>query len=313
MNTLFKFFNQVWVLWAVAAAIALPRLWRAAWQLPIWAATANGASATEDAPGAGTTTDGSAGEDELGWRPVPRVSRARQGWGLLWRLACVLLLVASSVYVLFGTPARLSQRFIGWVPPFGTLNGMAYMQQGRYAWPNDSHWIELSYDYQAIQWLLENVRGNVVIAESSEVDYYRAGGTRVASMTGLSGLRGSHVAEQRYGEQVGERDGLHREFWSGVSVERTEELIDQLQISLIYAGQLERYHHPEGVQKLANMASEGRLEVLYQNDGVTIYAVPGTLAHADGGWYVPVPQPVALPNPSMGSQPAVRHLNPEQS
>src|SRR5690606_12999637 len=27
MNTLFKFFNQVWVLWGIAAAIALPRLW----------------------------------------------------------------------------------------------------------------------------------------------------------------------------------------------------------------------------------------------------------------------------------------------
>jgi uncharacterized membrane protein len=225
----------------------------------------------------------------------------------------VLLIVASSVYVLFGTPARLSQRFVGWVPPFGTLNGMAYMQQGRYAWPNDSHWIELSYDYQAIQWLLDHVRGNVVIAESAEVDYYRAGGTRVASMTGLSGLRGSHVSEQRYGEQVGERDGLHREFWSGTTVERTEEVIAQLQISLIYAGQLERYHHPEGVQKLANMASEGRLEVLYQNDSVTIYAVPGTLAQTEGGWYAPVPQPVALPVPRLGSQPAAHHLLPVQS
>jgi hypothetical protein len=90
-------------------------------------------------------------------------------------------------------------------------------------------------------------------------------------------------------------------------------LIAQLQISLIYAGQLERFHHPEGVQKLAKMASEGRLEVLYQNESVIIYAVPGKLAQTEEGWYVPVPQPVALPIPSMGSHPAVRLLNSEQS
>jgi uncharacterized membrane protein len=186
------------------------------------------------------------------------------------------------------------------------LDGLAFMQQGRYAWPNDSNWIDLSFDSEAIHWLLDHVRGNLVIAESAEVDYYRAGGTRIASMTGLSGLRGAHVTEQRYGEQVGARDGLHREFWSTPSVERTEELIDQLQISLIYAGQLERYHHPEGVQKLANMASEGRLEKLFENEGVIIYAVPGRLALADGGWYVPVPASVPLPLPSMGIYPPAR-------
>jgi uncharacterized membrane protein len=187
------------------------------------------------------------------------------------------------------------------------------MQQGRYSWPNDSNTIDLSYDSQAIHWLLDHVRGNVVIAESAEVDYYRAGGSRVASMTGLSGLRGAHVTEQRYAEQVGMRDGLHREFWSTVDVARTEELVDQLQITLIYLGQLERYHHPESVQKLANMATEGRLEVLYENEGVVIYAVPGRLAIQDGGWYIPVPGPLPITLPSMGTQPPARHEVPEQS
>jgi uncharacterized membrane protein len=294
MNTLFKFFNQVWVLWALVAAIALPRLWRAA----MAPHRRRGDTARiqvsqgEVAPAMADVLAGSM----LG---PTRTYRLGRGWTLLWRLSSVLLVIAGCVYVLFGTPSRLSQRFVGWVPPFGTLNGMDYMQQGRYAWPNDANWIELRYDYAAILWILEQVRGNVVIAESAEVDYYRAGGTRVASMTGLSGLRGAHVSEQRYGEQVGARDGLHREFWSAAGPERTQELIDTLQITLIYVGQLERFHHPESVQKLAKMASEGRLVVLYENEGVTLYAVPGRLVLTEGGWYVPVPQ--AAPLPSVGS------------
>lgn len=303
MNTLFKFFNQVWVLWAVAAAIALPRLWRAAWR-------GRGVVIVQEKPRAILEFD--SGEALAAGDAGRGVALSRRGWGLLWRLACVLVLAACSVYLVFGTPARLSQRFAGWVPPFGTLNGMAFMEQGRYSWPNESNTIELSYDYQAIQWLLANVRGNLVIVESAEVDYYRAGGTRVASMTGLSGLRGPHVSEQRYGEQVGMRDGLHREFWATPDIGRTEQLINELQISLIYTGQLERYHHPEGAQKLAKMASEGRLETLYQNDGVVIYAVPGRLTQTTGGWYEPVPAPLPLPLPSMGQQAPAR-LDPKQS
>jgi len=124
-------------------------------------------------------------------------------------------------------------------------------------------------------------------------------------MTGLSGLRGPHVSEQRYGEQVGERSELHREFWSTPSVERTEELIEELQIALIYAGQLEKYEHPEGVQKLANMAAEGRLDVLYENEGVVIYVVPGRLVEQVDGWFAPVPMPMAVPLPTVGGQPSM--------
>ncbi len=311
MNTLFKFFNQVWVLWALAASIALPRLWSAAWS--VWPGGANGQGATPLVH----LDQGADGSSEP-WSPSPTLkgaSFAWRGWGIVWRLACVLILAVCSVYIVFGTPSRLSQRFVGWVPPFGTLDGLAFMQQGQYSWPDDSNTIDLKYDSEAIHWLLKFVRGNLVIAESAEVDYYRAGGTRVASLTGLSGLRGPHVSEQRYGEQVGARDGLHREFWATPNEERTIELINELQISLIYAGQLELFHHPEGVQKLANMASEGRLDVLYENEGVLIYVVPGRLALQDGGWYEPVPvaEPFVLLLPSMSAQPFARLEDPEPS
>jgi YYY domain-containing protein len=254
MNTLFKFFSQVWVLWGVAAAVALPAFW----------------SGYVAKPG------------------------KKQGVGrMLWGAGFALLLVASFAYPIYGTPARLDMRMVGWRPPFGTLNALDYMREGSYTWPDDQHRFELKYDWEALQWLLK-VRGNTVIVESDLVGYYREGGSRVASITGLSGLRGMHESEQRYGEQLGPRDGLHREFWATPDVARTLQIIDELQVALIYVGQLERQQHPDGVQKLAQMAADDLLEVLFHNDGVDIYLVPGrlSLSSEGGGYYYPTP-----PNP----------------
>jgi uncharacterized membrane protein len=121
------------------------------------------------------------------------------------------------------------------------------------------------------------VRGNATVLETSEVDYYRAWGTRVASNTGLSGLKGMHEQEQRYPEDVGYRDGLMRELWTNPDVTRTQQIIDELAIDLVYVGQLERYLHPDGVRKFEEMAAQGALTPVYQNDRVIIYAVPGGL------------------------------------
>jgi len=254
MNTLFKFFSQVWVLWAIAAAIAVPRIMQ----------MMNGYTGQESA-------DQNAAEPHLLSRSKRRLSPVWQG---VWSVIFAGLLVSSFAYIIFGTPARLDKRFNGWRPEIGTINGMDYMRQGVYTWPDGSNEIELAYDWEAINWLLDNVRGNAVIVESSEVEYYRSGGSRVASLTGLSGLRGMHAQEQRYGEDVGQRSAMHSEFWNTLDPTRTEQLIEDLDIALIYVGQLERFSHPDGVQKLARMAEANQLVVLHSNDRVTIYGVP---------------------------------------
>ena len=56
------------------------------------------------------------------------------------------------------------------------------------------------------------------------------------------------------------------------------QLIHDLHVGLIYVGQIEEYLHPEGVQKIQRMAADGELSLLYQNDRVSIYGVPGELA-----------------------------------
>ena len=239
MNTLFKFFSQVWVMWGIAAAIAVPRIWNG------WVTGRRGRLRSD---------------------PAGRAVR----WA--WAAAFALLLFASLVYPILGTPTRLDTRMVGWRPPIGTLNGLDFMRQSAYTLPEGDYPIELSYEYDALQWLLRNVPGNRTILESSQTDYYRYFGTKIASYTGLSTLKGMHEQEQRYPEDVGYRDGLLREIWDTGDVARTQQIIDELRIDLIYVGQLEQYLHPGGAAKLAQMAANGQLSILYQNERVTIYA-----------------------------------------
>ena len=256
MNTLFKFFSQVWVIWGVAAAIATPRLIGRLFPGKV-------KSASPLAP-----------------RPSPFLKGA-------WAAIFVILLVASLAYPILGTPARLDQRLPGWRPAIGTLNGLDFMREGSYAWPDFNNVIELRYEWQALQWLLNNIRGNAVILESSEVEYYRAWGTRMASNTGLSGLKGMHEQEQRYPEDVGYRDGLHRELWQTQDVPRTQQIMQELNVDLVYVGQLERFLHPDGVRKFETMAAQGLLTPLYQNERVTIYGAPGRLQQQADGAFTP--------------------------
>src|SRR5690606_10950897 len=113
------------------AAIALPRMWSAA-----AAAMTAGQGMVTQTHGAETVLPRGAG-----WLHGRR-------WPLVWQTLTAVLLVLGLTYVLLGTPARLSQRMVGWRPPFGTLNGMDYMVQGSYTWPDDSHRIELGPDHE---------------------------------------------------------------------------------------------------------------------------------------------------------------------
>ena len=239
MNTLFKFYIQVWVMLALAGAVTLPGLWRFV---------------------------------HARWRPV---------WRVLWTIALGYLLVLSLAFLLFGTQARLNDRFpeANGRPAVGTLDGMAYMQAGRYYWHPDaaqasSTEIELRYDYEALNWLLDNVTGTPLVAEAP-IGYYREGGLRVASFTGFPTFIGFHQeGEQRYGDQTGPRRGLAEEFWRTPDPARAGQIIDELGVDYIYAGRLEQITTPaEGIAKFDKMVQQGALEIVYQNDQVTIYRV----------------------------------------
>ncbi|WP_423225713.1 DUF2298 domain-containing protein [Candidatus Amarolinea aalborgensis] len=232
MNTLFKFYTQVWVLLGLGAAAALPTVWAALSQ------------------------------------------RFSRGWRVVWTSLFTVLLFASLVFPLLGTPRRVDDRFPGARPAIGTLDGMAFMTVGVYTWPDQNNPITLQYDYDAIHWLLDNVKGNPVVAEG-RIDYYREGGMRVASFTGLPSLLGAHQGEQRYSFQVGQREADAREFFSTADISRAQQLMQKMAVRYIYIGQLERtVYPPEGIAKFEQMAQQGLLNVPYRNQAVTIYMAP---------------------------------------
>jgi uncharacterized membrane protein len=230
MNTLFKFFIQVWVIFGVVAAVTLPRLWQWSehWSLP--------------------------GQ-------------------LLWRVTVAVLLLTCLVYPVLGTRTRVDDRFLGDQnrPPIGSLDGLAYMTVGIFEWPAGSP-IQLKYDYEAIRWLQDNVPGTPILAEA-KIGYYREGGMRVAAYTGLpSILGGLHQNEQRYPWQVGDRDFVVNEFWSSPDPARTLQLMDELNISYIYVGQLERITYGDYiVDKFEQLRAQGTLELVFENEQTRIY------------------------------------------
>lgn len=231
MNTLFKFYIQVWLLLGIACAAFL------SWLMPLIAE----------------------------WRH----SVLRVGWSVVF----VALLAAALVYPILGTGIRINDRFPGARPSIGTLDGMAFMTVGSYTWPDENNRIELKHDYEAIHWLQENLTGTPVIAEAN-LPYYREGGLRVSSMTGFPTLLGMHQSEQRYGEQVGERDGLGRELYNTPGMERALHIIDELHISYIYVGKLERTVYDQmGIEKFDRMAEDGTLGLVFENPEVKIFEV----------------------------------------
>jgi uncharacterized membrane protein len=242
MNTLFKFYIQVWVMLALAAAVALPGIWdfiRRRWQ-PVW----------------------------------------RVLWVLVfvWLLALSLVFLAAGTPMRLDDRFPEGSGAIN-RPPVGTLDGMAYMQAGTYTWHPDpaqapTTRIELRHDYAALRWMLDTIEGTPVVAEAL-IGYYREGGLRVASFTGFPTLLGFHQeGEQRYGWQTGPRRSQAEQFWTTTDATQAQQLMAELGIDYVYLGQLERIvYPPESLAKFEQMAAAGQLEVVYSNEQVTIYRV----------------------------------------
>ncbi|MFQ5595251.1 MAG: DUF2298 domain-containing protein, partial [Anaerolineae bacterium] len=200
-----------------------------------------------------------------GLRAVPTVH-------LAWVGMFGALLLSTLVYPIYGTAARVDERFPGQRPAIGTLDGMAFMRAGEYQWPDDNV-VELKYTYDALRWLLDNVQGTPVVAQAN-IGYYREGGLQVASYTGLPALIGFHQSEQRYDFQVGPRASKADALFRTNDVEQALDIIHELDVSYIYVGQLERAWYSEpAIQKFEDMRELGLLEVVYENPKVTIYHV----------------------------------------
>jgi tetratricopeptide (TPR) repeat protein len=231
MNTVFKFGFQIWTLWALGAATAVPLL--------------------------------------------VHLLRRRETLLGIWIGTLVCLLLPGLLYPLAATPSRLSTRFDPLQPL--TLDGLAFMDRATYPFVDDSRNIDVQInlrpDAEAIRWLNENISGTPVFL-TSEREFYRAYGMRIAANTGLPTVLGAlHQNEQRPPAVVAERERDVQTMWNTADLRQTQQLLRQYRVEYVYVGPIERVlYTPEGIAKWDQLNGL-LLTVAYQNSGVTIYRV----------------------------------------
>ncbi len=283
MNTIFKLYVQVWVLFAIGGAAALAFVWadRATWWFwkgahagvlilllavaGLYPVTAIPAKVKDRFPPYGMTAAGSGGGcDQLAGQPVPYSA---------------------------GLPEKEQ--------PVG-LDGMQFMTFSAYC--DNGNYLPLSYDYDAIRWLQQNVQGSPVIVEAQTFDLYRMS-SRYAWFTGLPDVVGWDWHQRQQRNAVGsDADVTQRgrdvtDFYcAGASIDaiaagKYGNCADILQYAdgglafaqtflrhynpkYIIVGPMERSYYPAaGLDKFERMTGEGQLRIAYQNPGVTIYEV----------------------------------------
>jgi YYY domain-containing protein len=308
MNTVFKFFEQVWVFYALGSALAVFEMVRWAWRARVRARDLEQgglalALASQEAVASVGLVGGAPAEPDPDVEPEPR---GQSAWGRAflrflratflvrgrtlfpglvrwaWSFGLVFLLLACSVFLVEGTQARIADHTI-WAevsPPVNspnylpTLDGMAYMD----AW--------YPGDYAAIEWLNANVSGSPVILEGSCGGYQWCG--RVAEYTGLPSVLGwdSHESQQRYPDGVYTRLQDVRTIYQTGDPSQALALLHKYNVRYVYLGQCERMGNkipycggdpplsPDALAKFTAMVGTS-LRVAYQNQYVTIYQVVG--------------------------------------
>jgi YYY domain-containing protein len=176
-----------------------------------------------------------------------------------WLGVFAVLVIGVMVYPVLGTRHRNAQRF-----EFSglALDGMAYMETVTY---NDHEGpLTLKYDFDAIEWMQQNVEGSPVIVEGLN-DQYRWG-NRVSIYTGLPAIIGWdwHQRQQRvgYAATVTKRRAEVDRFFHSMHLLQAVSFLDKYNVKYVYIGEMERAKYSEtGLKKFAEMEANGLVQV----------------------------------------------------
>lgn len=266
MNTVFKFYLQAWVILGVACATGLAFIvehlgiqnFRSARQaLPLAGAVVADASA----PGLGIATKRF---------PLHSLSRIVR-WA--WCGALLLFICAGLLYTLTAAWAKVNDRYVKDSPP--GLNGMEYMRAATYRENNRT--LSLREDYDAINWMRQNIKGSPVIAEAN-TGLYRWG-DRYSIYTGLPTIIGwDWHTKQQYslldGELIDRRVRLVRDLYNTPDPNKAMEIVRHYKVSYVIVGGVERAVYDQiGLNKFPVMAQSGMWLKLYDANNVQIYQV----------------------------------------
>lgn len=248
MNTVFKFYLQAWVFFAVANVAGLAVVFRYLWFRDAVRDAEKGQLVGGDSSAAQTI--------KAAW------------WGI-----AALLVIAGLLYPAFATWAKVNDRFVADSAP--GLNGLDYMKRAVYNTHDQE--IPLVQDYEAIQWLRENIKGSPIILEAND-SLYRLG-NRISINTGLPATIGwDWHTKQQYsllpGEIVDNRIRDVSTIYQTPDPTEGMDLLRHYNVSLIYVGPLERLVYGQvGLSKFDAMTDTGELKKVYDNNGVQIYVV----------------------------------------
>jgi YYY domain-containing protein len=238
MNTIFKFYYQAWLLFGIAAPVALHYLWQNG--LP-----QRREEREDNAPSLGVLS-----------------TFAVKFMPLLLTIGYIVALAIGLLYPYYAVQSR-AQEFRGPLTAEtrqpATLNGLARVERhnpGKYA---------------ALLWLRENTAGDAVIVEAVGGAYSEYG--RISANTGRPTLlgwanhqyqwRGSDTPEPPIRERAVEQIyTLPAQNWA-----ETADLLNRYNVRYIIIGQLERRTYPN----LQEEKFRARLPVVFENESVTIY------------------------------------------
>ncbi|MGD0764793.1 MAG: DUF2298 domain-containing protein [Dehalococcoidia bacterium] len=243
MNTVFKFYVHIWLLLALSGAFGV-------WY--VFAVVRRTAGATGKAGGAVGGT------------------RLLRGGGMV---ALVILVAGALIYPISGTRARVDS-----VDRFDQYhghsnNGMVYMLTAIYG--DEFGNIDLKYDYEAIQWMRQNVQGTPVIVEAQTPNY--RWGSRFSIYTGLPTVIGWgwHQQQQRgdFSSMITDRENDLKNFYSSADPNVAIDFLRKYRVSYVIVGQVERGYYPkQGLAKFDTM--NGReLQLVFENAQDKIYQV----------------------------------------
>ncbi|MFN8594399.1 MAG: DUF2298 domain-containing protein [Thermomicrobiales bacterium] len=254
MNTVFKFYNQIWVLLALSGAALIPYMLR---QVAL--------------------------SRRLASRGQP--SSAIAAWAGTGAVVATVVLLLSLLYPVLATGPRLAQRFTPGTPS-PSLDALAWMNEGTVPSFGENGETTITYagDRAAIAWLWQNVAGSPVIAEAS-IGPYRCNGSRISAATGLPTILGweRHEEQQRYPDTLPGRVDDVRRLYTSPNVEEKERILRKYNVAYVVVGDVERVYplnnnecsptgSADGIAAFDDMLGT-TLEVAFTSDGTTIYHV----------------------------------------
>jgi len=176
---------------------------------------------------------------------------------ITWVSVMVLLIILGLFYTVnaFITKTQYNNSF--------TLDGSDFLRTRVYEGKAPA-----AYDYEAIQWLNENVKGHPVILEAWGGEYTEY--ARITSFTGLPTVIGWPGHEYQWrgtGDEAARRQGVVDTIYNTQNIMEAQALLEQYGVTYVYAGPLERLKYPG-----ADLAKFGQfMDIVFTKGDVTIY------------------------------------------